>query len=59
MGCGEVFEHPVRDRRRGIEDVGDALDLFHDGASHDGREEVHLGGELVSHSRCPRERDFQ
>jgi hypothetical protein len=56
---GEVFEHPVHDRRSGIENVGDALELLHDRASHDGGEKVHLGVELVSHFWCPRERDFQ
>ena len=50
MGYGEVFEDAVHDRRGGIEDVGDALELLHDRASHEGGEEVHLGGELVSHS---------
>ena len=47
---GEVLEHPVHDRGGGIEDVGDAFELFHDRASHDGGEEVHLGVEFVSHS---------
>src|SRR5208337_4650974 len=50
MRLHEVLKDEVHHRRRRIEDVGDPLELFHDRASHDGGEEVHLRVEFVPHS---------
>lgn len=44
ISCGEVLEHTVHDRGRGIDDIGDTFELFCDRTSHDGGEEVTYAG---------------
>ncbi len=46
----EILKDEIHYRRRGIEDRGDLLKLFHDGASCHGGEEVRLGVEFPAHS---------